>query len=89
MSDSKKPLEPLCIKAKKGESLAFCMCGKSQKAPRCDGSHKDSPPAKPLVYTAKEDEDLFLCVCRGSSNRPWCDGTHSTCPEHGDFMNRW
>jgi CDGSH-type Zn-finger protein len=68
---------PFEIQAKESNTIAFCMCGKSQNGPFCDGSHKGSG-ISPKVVTYDKDTTLHVCGCQKSKNRPLCDGTHKT-----------
>lgn len=68
---------PYEIKAKPGETIAFCMCGKSKNGPFCDGSHKGSGIV-PKVITYDKETTIFACGCQESKNRPFCDGTHKS-----------
>ena len=42
---------PIRVEVEEGKSYFWCVCGKSQKQPFCDGSHKGSDFA-PLKWTA-------------------------------------
>ncbi|MEW4981911.1 MAG: CDGSH iron-sulfur domain-containing protein [Cycloclasticus sp.] len=68
---------PYCITVKKGEEVYICQCGKTQDAPHCDGSHKQTDGIRPLIYRPQKDESLTICGCGNSANMPWCDGTHN------------
>ena len=70
----KKPFE---FEVKAGDIKAFCMCGKSQGGPFCDGSHAGSGIA-PNVVKFEENKTVYACGCQQSKARPYCDGTHST-----------
>jgi CDGSH-type Zn-finger protein len=59
-----------------GKSYYWCACGKSQKQPFCDGSHKGSE-FSPVKYEAAENKTVFFCGCKHSAKQPFCDGTHS------------
>ena len=54
---------------------AWCACGKSQKQPFCDGSHKGGS-FTPVKYSATESKDVYFCGCKASGNMPLCDGSH-------------
>jgi glutamate synthase domain-containing protein 2 len=66
---------PAKVTLTKGEEHYFCMCGRSQNQPFCDGSHKGTG-FKPKAFKATEDGDAYLCQCKHSGNLPFCDGTH-------------
>ena len=56
---------------------AWCACGKSQKAPFCDGSHKGSG-FLPTKLVCPETKLLKICGCNKSGNKPYCDGSHKS-----------
>lgn len=53
----------------------WCACGKSQKQPFCDGSHKGSSLV-PQQFVVSEAKTVWLCGCKYSANKPFCDGSH-------------
>ncbi|MSR13875.1 MAG: CDGSH iron-sulfur domain-containing protein [Gammaproteobacteria bacterium] len=55
----------------------WCSCGKSQKQPFCDGSHKGSE-FSPQAIKLDEKKTLWLCACKRTKNAPACDGTHKS-----------
>ncbi|MGI9370823.1 MAG: CDGSH iron-sulfur domain-containing protein [Ruegeria sp.] len=67
---------PFPIEVVEGKSYFWCACGKSQRQPFCDGSHKGTE-FEPVKYTAEATKKVFFCGCKHSSNKPLCDGTHS------------
>lgn len=67
--------KPARVTLKKGESYAFCACGRSKSQPFCDGSHVGTG-FKPKSFSAEEDGEAYLCACKHSANTPFCDGTH-------------
>ncbi|OGA05270.1 MAG: cytochrome C551 [Betaproteobacteria bacterium RIFCSPLOWO2_02_FULL_62_17] len=56
----------------------WCACGKSQKQPFCDGSHKAAGEFSPKKFTVEKAEKIFLCGCKRTGNAPKCDGTHKS-----------
>ena len=67
--------KPKKVSLKKGEEYAFCVCGRSNNQPFCDGSHGDTG-FKPKVFKAEKDEEAVLCQCKQTGSAPYCDGTH-------------
>ncbi len=67
---------PFPVEVTKGKTYFWCACGKSQRQPFCDGSHKDTG-LEPMKYTAESDKKLFFCGCKHSTNPPLCDGSHA------------
>lgn len=57
-------------------TYAWCACGKSQKQPFCDGSHKGTEE-RPAVVKIEETKTIAWCGCKQSKNPPYCDGSHS------------
>lgn len=60
----------------KGQEYWFCMCGRSNRQPFCDGSHRSTSIA-PKSFTAQFDGEVELCLCKHSSSLPFCDNTHT------------
>ena len=60
-----------------GKTYFWCACGRSQKQPFCDGSHKVTT-LSPVKFTAAESKRAFLCGCKQTASQPFCDGTHKT-----------
>lgn len=63
-----------------GKIYYWCACGRSQKQPFCDGSHKVTD-ITPIAYTAEKDGKIYFCGCKQSGTKPLCDGTHKKLPE--------
>ena len=59
-----------------GKKYFWCICGRSQKQPYCDGAHKNTGLA-PMMFVAEKTETIWLCGCKATKNSPRCDGTHS------------
>ena len=68
---------PIEVELEAGKTYAFCVCGRSQGQPFCDGSHEGTP-FTPHVFTAERSEKKWFCMCKHSKNIPYCDGTHNT-----------
>ncbi len=68
---------PYAVTVEAGEKYAWCACGRSEKQPFCDGSHKETG-LTPNVFTAEETKEVYLCGCKASKNAPFCDGTHKS-----------
>lgn len=71
--------KPYYQKLKKGQTYYWCSCGRSQKQPYCDGSHKGTS-FEPVKYTAPSDEDVLFCGCKQTKTGPFCDGRHNNLP---------
>lgn len=67
--------EPYVVELEEGKTYAWCRCGRSQKQPFCDGSHKDTS-LQPLMFKAEKTGKAFLCGCKSTGNSPHCDGSH-------------
>ena len=65
----------LAVQAK--QEYHWCRCGRSQKQPLCDGSHRGTD-LTPERFRAEADGKVFLCQCKQTRNPPYCDGTHKT-----------
>jgi len=66
---------PFPVEVKAGEAYFWCACGKSQKQPFCDGSHKGSE-FTPAKWVAEKDGKAFFCGCKHSKTPQLCDGSH-------------
>ena len=53
----------------------WCACGRSQKQPFCDGSHRGTGMA-PVKMEISEARTVAWCGCKHTGNRPSCDGSH-------------
>jgi CDGSH-type Zn-finger protein len=70
---------PLMIEVEAGKSYWWCACGRSQKQPFCDGSHKLTA-FQPQEWKATANEEVWFCACKRSQHQPLCDGSHKTLP---------
>lgn len=68
--------KPYYFKLVSGKSYFWCSCGRSQKQPFCDGSHKGTS-FQPLTYRADSDDEVLFCGCKNARCAPFCDGTHN------------
>ncbi|MDK9698274.1 MAG: CDGSH iron-sulfur domain-containing protein [Siculibacillus sp.] len=68
---------PYPVEVKAGEAYFWCACGKSQKQPFCDGSHKGTD-FTPVKYVAEKDGKAFFCGCKHSKTPQLCDGSHKS-----------
>lgn len=66
---------PIVVEVEGGKTYWWCSCGRSQKQPFCDGSHKGSE-FTPLKYEPSESGKVWFCACKHSAKKPLCDGTH-------------
>ena len=67
---------PYPVEVEAGKTYFWCVCGRSEKQPFCDGSHKGTRFA-PMKHMAEKDGKLFFCGCKATSKAPLCDGSHS------------
>jgi CDGSH iron-sulfur domain-containing protein 3 len=66
---------PIGVDVEAGKSYWWCSCGRSQKQPFCDGSHKGTE-LTPLKYDAVQSGKVWFCACKQTANAPLCDGAH-------------
>jgi len=66
---------PFGVDVEAGRSYWWCACGRSQKQPFCDGSHKGTG-ITPVQYEASESRKVWFCGCKQSKVAPMCDGSH-------------
>ena len=67
--------KPAKVNLSSDQEYYFCVCGRSQNQPFCDGSHVGTG-LEPLAFTPQKDGEAFLCKCKHSGNLPYCDGSH-------------
>jgi CDGSH-type Zn-finger protein len=68
---------PFGVPVEAGKTYWWCACGRSQRQPFCDGSHK-SGPFVPREFVATETGTLWFCGCKNTKGPPLCDGTHNS-----------
>jgi CDGSH-type Zn-finger protein len=68
---------PYAVDVQAGRTYYWCACGRSQKQPFCDGSHKPFG-LSPLPYQAGESETVWFCGCKATKGSPLCDGTYKS-----------
>jgi CDGSH-type Zn-finger protein len=66
---------PFPVTVEAGKSYWWCACGKSQKQPFCDGSHKGGE-FRPVEHKAQADGTVWFCGCKNSLKGALCDGSH-------------
>jgi len=69
--------EPFKVDVEAGKAYFWCACGRSQKQPFCDGSHKGTG-LTPVPYKADATRPVWLCGCKQTKSPPMCDGTHKS-----------
>ena len=67
---------PIPVEVEAGKSYFWCVCGRSEKQPFCDGSHQGTDFA-PMKWTAEETKRVFFCACKQTAGEPLCDGSHN------------
>jgi methylamine---glutamate N-methyltransferase subunit C len=67
--------KPKAVELEKGTAYSFCVCGRSNNQPFCDGSHHGSQ-LRPKSFIADKSGTAYLCQCKHTANAPFCDGSH-------------
>ena len=67
---------PYVLEVEPGK-YAWCACGRSQKQPYCDGSHRGTE-FRPVIEDVTEAKTVAWCGCKRTGGKPFCDGTHNT-----------
>lgn len=67
---------PFPVELEAGQRIFWCVCGRSENQPFCDGSHKGTG-ISPVRYTPEANQKAFLCGCKQTQNPPFCDGSHN------------
>ncbi len=68
---------PFPVDVVAGKTYFWCACGRSNRQPFCDGSHKGTT-FDPVRFKADASETVYLCGCKQTGDRPRCDGTHNS-----------
>lgn len=68
-------MTPIEVSVETGKTYWWCVCGRSQSQPFCDGSHRGTS-FTPLKYEATEAARKLFCVCKKTHNPPFCDCKH-------------
>ena len=68
--------KPKLVTLEAGRTYLWCSCGRSQKQPFCDGSHRGTG-YEPVRFNARRGGDYLLCACKHTRRGPWCDGSHN------------
>ncbi len=71
--------KPYLTTLQAGRTYLWCSCGRSQKQPFCDGSHKGTG-FEPRHFVAERTEEVLLRGCKRTSGAPFCDGAHTNLP---------
>lgn len=72
--------EPFVCEVAAGEHW-WCACGKSERQPFCDGSHRGGPLG-PMIVTLENGEYVW-CGCKRTATPPFCDGSHDCAMDGG------
>ena len=67
---------PYAVDVVEGKTYYWCACGRSNKQPFCDGSHKVTA-FEPVAFKADASKKVFFCGCKQTGSKPQCDGTHA------------
>jgi CDGSH iron-sulfur domain-containing protein 3 len=68
--------KPVVIREEAGVKY-YCACGRSEKWPRCDGSHAGSG-ITPFRVEIDKERNVSICGCGKSAGLPFCDGSHKS-----------
>tara|TARA_R110001583_G_scaffold36421_3_gene119922 strand:- start:543 stop:782 length:240 start_codon:yes stop_codon:yes gene_type:complete len=66
--------KPVVVDLEPGDYF-YCSCGRSQKQPFCDGSHRGTG-LRPVPFSVETKQQLKLCLCKHTEDAPYCDGSH-------------
>ena len=77
--DGQDVLRRVNLRLEAGKTYSWCACGRSQKQPFCDGSHKGTGMA-PMVEKIDAARKVAWCGCKFTGRPPFCDGSHGELP---------
>src|SRR5262245_8631734 len=69
------PDRPFRAQLAAGDLVVWCACGRSERQPYCDGSHRGTS-LRPVRYTVPQNLTVALCGCKQTKQPPFCDGSH-------------
>lgn len=67
---------PYQVELVEGRTYSWCRCGRSQRQPFCDGSHRGTS-FEPVRFVAQTSGIVNLCGCKSTDDPPYCDGSHN------------
>ncbi len=67
------PDRPFRAELSAGDLVVWCACGRSQRQPYCDGSHRGTS-FKPVRYTVPQSLTVALCCCKATKKPPFRAG---------------
>jgi CDGSH-type Zn-finger protein len=65
---------PITCAVEAGE-FWWCACGKSERQPYCDGSHRGGPTG-PVIVRFDAPREVAWCGCKRTATAPFCDFAH-------------
>ncbi|MEB3321746.1 MAG: glutamate synthase-related protein, partial [Synechococcaceae cyanobacterium] len=71
---------PVSVDLQSDREYLYCICGRSDDQPFCDGSHRGTD-LEPLPFQVDEDGPALLCRCKQTADPPFCDGSHTAVPQ--------
>ena len=57
----------------------WCSCGRSERQPFCNGSHRGTS-FQPMLVVITEKKLVKWCSCKMTKTPPYCDNTHRDLP---------
>src|SRR5438105_13003502 len=68
-----------CVVEEQSGEFWWCACGKSERQPYCDGSHRGGPVG-PVIVRFDAARTVSWCRCKQTGSRPFCDTLHECTP---------